>query len=580
MHAMDTLGYVRVSTEQQATEDRTSLAEQERAITERALQLGRVLTPEGIFRDPGASGATAEGRPGFMAMLAYCEAHPRTKHAPGLILVLNDSRFGRFKEPTETFHWQYVLRKLGWVVRFAEGDDIPDGVGRDVLRLVGSAQASEYRANLRRTAKRASRAVATEGRWNCEAPLGYRRLATRRDGAQRVLEIGQRKADDEIVRLTLGPDDEQAIVRRVFEGYATGEHSLYTLTLELQRAAPVRTWSTRSVRMILTNPTYTGDIVHGRRPMDEDGTQRVARDPSTWTVTRDTHPSIIAHELYDAVQRRLAQHKRLTRAVHSPYVLTGLLRCACGMTYQGGGGASGPAHDPGRWLFYRCRGADRTIGTCTPPLVTLNKRWVESLVIDRVAAIATEPATFAAIRDELAALIERERTGSPSRRAALDSERDRLIAQRARLVDAIAHGTVDEHEVATSMSEIRARLAAIDLERSRASSATAAHAKLTREMDALIARAAEFRAVAQHATPQSLRSLLAPWIHTLLVHRQQRTLTIALNRVPQTSTTLMDFNSQRPLAAQDATSVTEFDGLIVSETVWIPRRGQVVGGVA
>lgn len=579
MDGMDTLGYVRVSTEQQATEDRTSLAEQERAISDRARQLGRVLTPDAIFRDPGASGATAEGRPGFMAMLAYCEAHPRSKHASGMILVLNDSRFGRFDDPEEATHWRFVLKREGWIVRFVEGDDIPDGIARNVMRLVGASQAGEYRANLRRTAKRASRAVAQEGRWNCEAPLGYRRLATRRDGAQRVLDIGQRKADDEIVRLTLGPDDEQAIVRRIFDAYATGEHSLYTLTLLLQREAPIRTWSTRSVRMILTNPTYTGDIVHGRRPMDEDGTQRVARDPSAWTVTRDTHPAIVAHALYDAVQHRLAQHKRLTRAVHSPYVLTGLLRCACGMGYQGGGGNPGPADDPGRWLFYRCRGADRTVGTCEPPLVTLNKRWVEGLVIERVATIATDPSTFAAIRDELAALIERERSGGPGRRDALARERDRLLAQRARLVDAIAHGTLDEREAATSLSEIRARLAAIELEVARATTATATHTKLTREMDALIARAAEFRTVAAHATPQSLRSLLAPWIHTLLVHRRERTLTIALNRVPEMGSTLMDFNGQRPLAAQDAITGSA-ESLVVAETIRIPRRGQVVGGAA
>jgi DNA invertase Pin-like site-specific DNA recombinase len=186
----DTLEYRRVSTEQQAGDDRTSLGEQHRANMELARKLGRVLDPRAVFEDPGVSGATAEGRPGFMAMVRYCEAHPRPRSAPGVILVLNDSRFGRFDDPEEATHWRFVLKRLGWHVRFAEGDDVEDGIARGVLRFIGSAQASEYRANLKRTARRASRATAEQGRWQNEAPIGYRRLATRTDGSQRVLVSG------------------------------------------------------------------------------------------------------------------------------------------------------------------------------------------------------------------------------------------------------------------------------------------------------------------------------------------------------------------------------------------------------
>src|SRR4051812_13982858 len=197
----DTIGYVRVSTEQQAGEQKTSLADQRRAITELATRLGRVLDLQHIFQDAGVSGATAEGRPAFMAMLNYCRENARPPHKPGMILILNDSRFGRFRNLNEAGHWAYTLEALGWPVRFVESDDVRDPLARGIIRFVNSAEASTYRANLVKRSKAAARSHAELGRWQQEAPFGYRRLATRKDGsAQRVLAIGQRKAHDEVSR--------------------------------------------------------------------------------------------------------------------------------------------------------------------------------------------------------------------------------------------------------------------------------------------------------------------------------------------------------------------------------------------
>jgi DNA invertase Pin-like site-specific DNA recombinase len=260
----DTLGYVRVSTEQQATEQKTSLTDQRRLIVDKARAMGRVLEAAAIFEDAGVSGATAEGRPAFMAMLRYCESNPRPAKAIGMIFVLNDSRFGRFDDPEEATHWRFVLKRLGWRVRFVEGDEVEDTFARGVIRFIGSAQASEYRANLKRTAKRAARSTAEKGLWQQEAPLGYRRLATRTDGAQRVLEIGQRKADDEVSRLTLGPEEEVEAIRTMFDGYANRHLSLGMLMTDMASRFPINqsgSWCAtrirRSSRASCTRPCRT-----------------------------------------------------------------------------------------------------------------------------------------------------------------------------------------------------------------------------------------------------------------------------------------------------------------------------------
>jgi DNA invertase Pin-like site-specific DNA recombinase len=175
--SVDTIGYIRVSTEDQARDEKSSLTDQRIAISALALKLGRVLAGDDVFTDPGISGQTAEGRPGFMALIAYCEVNRRPLRSPGHVLVLNDSRFGRFRDPEEAAHWRFHLKRLGWHVRFAEGDDVDDPIARPVLRTIAAVQASEYSRALKANTRRGMRGAAARGLWLNEAPIGYRRLA-------------------------------------------------------------------------------------------------------------------------------------------------------------------------------------------------------------------------------------------------------------------------------------------------------------------------------------------------------------------------------------------------------------------
>ena len=183
----------------------TSLEDQTQAIEGLAEKLG--VTAGCWFRDAGASGATAEGRPAFMEMLGWCEQNSRPMDSPGHVLVLNDSRFGRFVEPEEATFWRHHLYRLGWIVRFCEGDEV-EGDFRSVVRAIGSVQATEYRRNLVANTRRGMKGAAEQGFWTREAPYGYRRQVVYPPDAGRVLEIGQLKAPNEKVKLA--PHTEEA----------------------------------------------------------------------------------------------------------------------------------------------------------------------------------------------------------------------------------------------------------------------------------------------------------------------------------------------------------------------------------
>lgn len=537
----DCLGYIRVSTEQQAGDDRTSLPEQRRAITERAVALGRVLLPGAVFEDAGVSGATAEGRPAFMAMLRHCEAHPRGASAPGMIVVLNDSRFGRFEDVRESQHWQFVLAKLGWAVRFVEGDDIEAHMPREIMRLMGAAQATEYRQNLKRTARRASRTTAAEGRWQNEAPLGYRRLATRRDGAQRVLDPGQRKADDEIVRLTLGPIEEQEIVRFIYDAYATGQYSISRLAAVLDERWPrVRKWSKGTLNAFLRNQTYLGDVLWGRRPHDpaERRATRV-RDASQWIVVRDAHPAIIDRVTFAVVQSRLASNKRERRATVGGYPLSGMVTCAtCGQVFIGGGGRRGPEDDPDRYRFYRDKGALKErpgddVVPCVSPIATLRKRWLEHTLVLEVGKVVREPHIQHVIVEEIDRALDMAQGGHTERRATLERELAQLQASRKRVVDAVASGILLEREATMSLAEQRARIAAVEAELDRTRFAARRTAAMESLRSHFITLAQDFATQALRAQGPALRELVRPWLKRAVYDKTTRLLTLTIRKVPE-----------------------------------------------
>lgn len=530
---VDTLGYMRVSTETQAGEHRTSIPEQRRAIVARATELGRVLRTEAIFEDPGISGATAEGRPGFMAMLAYAESHPRPAGS-GVILVLNDSRFGRFDDPEEATHWRFVLKRLGWIVRFCEGDDVEDGVARGVLRFIGSAQASEYRANLKRTARRATRATAEQGRWQNRAPLGYRRLATRADGSQRVLEFGQRKADDEITRLTLGPELEQAAVRFAFETYASGQATLGQLVRLLRERFPCKKWQLGTLNQTLKNPAYVGDVVWCRRPADKGERQRGPVRPSDeWVVVPDAHPAIIRRETFAQVQQRLASNKRETRATAGGYPLSGFIRCTtCGHALVGGGGRRGPEHDPDRNRFYRDGAAFRDPNPCPGRIITLSKRWLEPVVIGAIAEVVADPRIQQLIAEELDRALDAANGGTAAQQRELERERAVLAQKRQRVVDAIGNEVLTGSEAAATMAQIRTRSDAIDAELERLRFAARRLGNVDSLRERLLAVARDFASTAARVTGPALRELLRPWLAEGSVNKETRMLTLVIRRIP------------------------------------------------
>jgi site-specific DNA recombinase len=154
-------------------------------------------------------------------------------------------------------------------------------------------------------------------------------------------------------------EPEAAIVRQIFEMYAQGS-SLKTTAKQLnasrvpsprpQTGRLSRSWCPSSVRTILHNPKYVGQIVWGRKQKvrnPKSGRRIMRRGETPISCADAPQLRIIGPELWEAVRERQAFVKRVyedsgkragllrTSAMNSPYLFSGLLKCSvCGANMQ------------------------------------------------------------------------------------------------------------------------------------------------------------------------------------------------------------------------------------------------------
>lgn len=293
-------GYVRVSTQKQG--EGVSLEAQKEAISEFALRNDLFICR--WFEEKVT--AAKSGRPVFGAMVKELIRGG----AQGLVVHKIDRSARNFAD------WAKVgdLSDAGVDVHFAsETLDFRSRGGRlsaDIQAVI----AADYIRNLREETLKGMRGRLKQGFCPWGAPLGYRNHGG-----------GKVKTLDPL----LAPH-----LRRLFELYASGRHSLWSLVSEMRqsgfRTPAGRTLSKHAIEAILSNPFYCG----------------VLKVRSTGETFPGKHEALISVSLFRAVQELKAGKagKKVTR--HS-FAFRGLFRCALcrhGIT---------PERQKGH-VYYRC----------------------------------------------------------------------------------------------------------------------------------------------------------------------------------------------------------------------------------
>lgn len=151
---------------------------------------------------------------------------------------------------------------------------------------------------------------------------------------------GYKKVDK---RLEPAADDTPKVVQRMFDLYVGGRMGMQAIgNLLSDEGVPTpgqvsgqrngsSYWHLSTVRSILTNPAYVGDLVAQREHVTVLGsTKRKATLPEEQVVLRDCHPPLISRDQFEAAQN-LLRRRQFHRVCGRPGLFSHLLYCAdCG----------------------------------------------------------------------------------------------------------------------------------------------------------------------------------------------------------------------------------------------------------
>ena len=92
---------------------------------------------------------------------------------------------------------------------------------------------------------------------------------------------------------------------------------------------PTAKWTAVAIGRILKNPIYAGHLVQGKESTPNYKIkQRVLKPEDKWIRVENTHEPIISQEVFDTVNRVLAQDTRLAPNEETVYPFSGLIFCA------------------------------------------------------------------------------------------------------------------------------------------------------------------------------------------------------------------------------------------------------------
>jgi site-specific DNA recombinase len=401
---------------------------------------GWVIDPTHVFRDDGYSGAVL-ARPGLDRLrdaVKGCEVDR--------VLITAPDRLAR-----NYVHQMVLMEEWAQAGCAAEFLDRPmsDDPHDHLLLQIRGAVAEYERTLIAERMRRGRLAKLRAGGllpWTY-APYGYRTSPDRPRDPRGV---------------TLDPA-EAAVVAELFALYREPGTSLMRLAMHLDaRGVPTPSgrprWSSPTVRGILRNPTYTGQLyaqrtqyrapTHRRsatHPIGRPHGTAVSQPADSWLLVGQV-PAVVSQPHFDEVQTKLATNRSFARRNNTahPYLLRALVSCGhCGLA------CTARAINK-RNLYYLCNGKGHSTyshrATCCPARYTPASQ-LDELVWKDLCALLAEPVP-------LAVAVERAHGGAwlpqelLARRETLRRAQAHLSQQLERLTDAYLRAVfpLDEYE--------------------------------------------------------------------------------------------------------------------------------------
>ena len=302
---LDTAAYIRLSVENGGNETDETLVVQQ-MLVERFIEEHPDLRLEEVYIDNGFTGTNFE-RPGFMRLMEDVRSGKVQ-----CIVVKDLSRFGR--DYLETgYYLETILPKLN--VRFiAITDDYDSSRKEDRENIsvpIKNMVNAMYAKDMSKKILAAKEAQKRNGNITLsKVAFGYVRSE---DKTRQVVDETVAPVVRMIFQWTLLGVSKREIADRLnLLGVATPgqkeNRKIARVPLEETK------WNGGTVRKILENPTYTGDIVTGKLKQSlYKGVKQYHTVPEEWDVQKDMHTPLVARDDYEELQESREEIHKITK---------------------------------------------------------------------------------------------------------------------------------------------------------------------------------------------------------------------------------------------------------------------------
>ena len=439
--------YCRVSTDEQA-EFGYSIDEQKRLLEEWCKANDYIIYK--CYSDRGISGKNIKDRPALKELLSDAKAGKFD-----MVISWKINRVSRKLE--DVLKIVNLLEKNNITFKsYSEPFETDTPAGRmqfQMMALIGEFE----RGTIAQNVKMGMIAKAKSGNWCGGRVLGYDLVPNNSPEEEKKgknkLEINEKEAE---------------IVRFIFNEYSKGK-GYKAITNQINKLGyktkKGNDFSVGSIRDILTNPVYIGEIRYNvRQNWSEKRRRNINPNPIR---VKGKHEAIIDRELWDKVQLILESKKgKPSRIYDGEYPLTGILRCPkCGAGMVISRTTNTLADGSKKRIAYYCCGNWKNKGTSVCNSNTIRVDKANEYVFKKIEELVSNEAMIKAVVKNINK--ERKDKVKPAKRLLgdIDKELEKLDKRKRKIFEAYEDDILTKEEFQTRKNELNEKIRILEEEK-------------------------------------------------------------------------------------------------------------------
>ncbi|MFM0126724.1 recombinase family protein [Paraburkholderia sediminicola] len=267
-----------------------------------------------LYEDAGISGLTLRERPALVQLLLDVGS-PSRKFTS--VLVYDVSRWGRFQDVDEAAFYEYTCRLAGVdVIYIAEPFENDGSPATSVLKALKRAMAAEFSREMSRKVF-LGHCLNVQRGFHTGGPPGYGLRRVLLDADRNIRHPLQRyeykSVQTDRVIIAPAPDGEAALVRKIFDWYATQPITGTAIARRLNDFGILngagRPWQGQNIMNMLRNEAYIGTNVYSKTNSKlANPWERVPKQD--WIRVPDAFEPVVDKRVFAAVQQKMERAQR------------------------------------------------------------------------------------------------------------------------------------------------------------------------------------------------------------------------------------------------------------------------------